>query len=72
MAIANLKTIAGMIAAILVGYAVLHTVLALFLMDRRHMPLRTAQHYSTLLLFRIPLYLGVLAAVWVLVYQLYR
>lgn len=72
MEITNLKTIAGLIAAILVGYAVLHTVLALFLMDRRHMPLRTAQHYTTLLLFRVPLYLGALAGVWALVYQLYR
>lgn len=72
MEIANLKTIAGMVAAVLVGYAVLYVMLTLFLMQRSHMPLRTAQHFSALLLFRMPLYLIVLAGLGSLIYQLYR
>lgn len=48
------------------------TGLAVYLMQRAHMPFAAARHYSMMFLFRIPFYLGLLAAVWALIYQLYQ
>lgn len=68
----DLKMIAGAVVAILLGYGALYVLVFVFLMRHYHQPLATAQRNATSLLFRLPLFVAILAAAGYLVQQLFK
>lgn len=59
----DIKTLFSGAIALLSVYAGLMVAMIVFLMQRYHMPLRTARHYTMLTLFSAPLCLGVLGII---------